>query len=86
MTMWQGSRSVWPTAAFTSATWCPPALRIIVRLVSVIPLVPIFALPLLSHLPAIAQNAPRKDFRFEVLSIRTVGRRLPVRKRGDLAP
>lgn len=44
----------------------------IVRLFLVVLLVPLFALPLLLHLPAMAQNGPPKDFQFEVLSIRPV--------------
>ena len=43
-----------------------------VRLFFVILLAPLFALPLLLHLPAMAQNGPPKDFHFEVLSIRPV--------------
>lgn len=43
----------------------------VVRLFLMI-LLPLFALPLLLHLPAMAQNGPPKDFQFEVLSIRPV--------------
>ena len=44
----------------------------IFRLFSAILLAPLLALPLLLHLPAMAQNGPPKDFHFEVLSIRPV--------------